>query len=199
MGLNYFPLHPSYRSEIYPCRHMKHPFLLLAAGVFLAATCFGALTPEDIRTKPHADIEKALPSEHPSAYYGYAARLFAEGKRDESIFWFYAGQIRYRVHLRANPTIDPSGDPALFSSLSATVGRQINEYAGGDPRTMFAHIQKALDWDAATPNGFTSKTEFKEVYEEIRAGLMRMKASMEQNIDALLDQRRKAGLEVRAK
>jgi len=34
--------------------------------------------------RPPATIEAALPNEHPSAYYGYAARLFREGKKDEA-------------------------------------------------------------------------------------------------------------------
>lgn len=178
---------------------MKSPYPFLIVLVCLSTTLLGALSPQEIQTKPHTEIEKALPSEHPSAYYGYAARLFADGKKDAAILWYYAGQIRYRFHLNANPQLDPSGDPAIFGSLNATVGKQINEYAGGDPKVMFAQIDKALAWDAKTKNDFTSKTKFKKQYDEIRAGLVAMKANMEKNIDQLLEQRKKAGLETRVK
>ncbi|MFL6546316.1 MAG: hypothetical protein ACJ8LM_14185 [Candidatus Udaeobacter sp.] len=44
--------------------------------------------------------------------------------------------------------MDPSGDPALFSSLSATVGKTINEYAGGNVKDWVKAIDRALKWDA---------------------------------------------------
>ena len=74
--------------------------------------------------------------------------MFREGKKDEAVFWFYVGQLRYRFHLKANPNMDPSGDPALFSSLSATVGKTINEYAGGNVKDWVKAIDRALKWDA---------------------------------------------------
>jgi hypothetical protein len=57
----------------------------------------------------------------------------AAGKRDEAVFWFYAGQLRYRVYLLVNKDkLEPSGDPAVFASLSEEIGRPLNEYAFGD-------------------------------------------------------------------
>jgi hypothetical protein len=54
-------------------------------------------------------------------------------QKDEAVFWFYAGQLRYRVYLLANKDkLKPSGDPALFASLSEEIGRPLNEYAFGD-------------------------------------------------------------------
>ena len=34
-----------------------------------------ALSPDDLKKLPPATIEAALPHEHPSAYYGYAASV----------------------------------------------------------------------------------------------------------------------------
>src|SRR2546430_14660952 len=110
---------------------MSLRILILLTLLSAYAPLHAALSPEDLKKLPPATIEAALPNEHLLAYYGYAARLFREGKKDEAVFWFYVGQLRYRFHLKANPHMDPSGDPALFSSLSATVGKTINEYAGG--------------------------------------------------------------------
>ena len=70
------------------------------------------------------------------------------------------GSIRYRFYLAANPNLDPSGDPALFASLQAVIGQQINKYAGGDLKMWVAQIDRALAWDDANANDFTSKKKF---------------------------------------
>lgn len=162
-----------------------------------SASVHAALSADDLKKLPPATIEAALPNEHPSAYYASGARLFREGKKDDSVFWFYVGQLRYRFHLKANPNIDPSGDPALFSSLSATVGRTINEYAGGNVKDWVKTIDRALKWDADTPNGFTSKKKFASIYEENRAGLKKMREQVENQAESIREQRKKAGLENR--
>jgi len=142
-------------------------------------------------------IEAALPNEHPSAYYTYAGRLFQEGKKDDAVFWFYVGQLRYRFHLKANPNLKPDGDPAVFSSLSATIGQAINEYAGGSVKGWVRAIERALKWDEESPNGFTSKQKFAAVYEENRAGLKKLRDQVESQADSIREQRKKAGLENR--
>src|SRR6266700_540887 len=124
--------------------------LRILIAIALGGPCVVAragLSPEDLRKLPPTQIEAALPSEHPASYYCYASRLFAEGKKDDAVVWFYIGQLRYRIYLKATPPTDPSGDPALFASLNATIGQAINEYAGGDPKAWVAQIQKALRWD----------------------------------------------------
>jgi hypothetical protein len=172
--------------------------ILIVLTLFCAyAPLHAALSPDDLKKLPPAKIEAALPNEHPSAYYGYAARLFREGKKDEAVFWFYVGQLRYRFHLKTKPNVDPSGDPALFSSLSATVGKTINEYAGGDVEDWVKAIDRALKWDADTPNGFTSKKKFATIYKENRAGLTKMRDQGESQADSIRQQRKKAGLENR--
>ena len=176
---------------------MSLRILILLTLLSAYAPLHAALSPEDLKKLPPAKIEAALPNEHPSAYYGYAARLFREGKKDEAVVWFYVGQLRYRFHLKANPNMDPSGDPALFSSLSATVGKTINEYAGGDVKDWVKAIDRALKWDADMPNGFTSKKKFATIYEENRAGLTKMRDQVESQADSIREQRKKAGLENR--
>jgi hypothetical protein len=44
-----------------------------------------------------------------------------------------------------------------------------------------AQIDKALAWDDKHPNGFTSKTKFKQAYQENRGGLIAMKKSLTQS------------------
>ena len=157
-----------------------------------------ALTPEQaVKTMPAAEVEKLLPREHPSIIYAYAGRLFSEGRKDDAVFWFYAGQLRYRVYLKANPKLEPSGDPALFASLNATLGKQLNEYAGGNIKEWVKAIDRALKWDADSENALTPKKTFAAIYAEIRAGLKKMRDQVESQGDIIRAQRKKAGLENR--
>ncbi|HEY8248351.1 MAG TPA: hypothetical protein VIG38_13845 [Hyphomicrobium sp.] len=59
-----------------------------------------------------------LAGEHPAEYYKRASELFKEGKKDDAVFIFYLGQLRFRTHLLAKPGGDPTGDPTIFASLS---------------------------------------------------------------------------------
>jgi hypothetical protein len=81
-------------------------------------------------------IKKGIENQHPIAYYVLAQKLFEGGQKDDAVFWFYAGQLRYRFHVSANPGLDPSGDPALLASMNESLGRPINEYAFGDLKTL---------------------------------------------------------------
>lgn len=168
--------------------------------LFALAVCCRAgqgKLPADMKNIPPEKIEAALPNEHPAAYYIYAKRLFEEGKKDDAVFWFYVGQLRYRIHLKANPKLDPSGDPAVFSSLSATLGKALNEYAGGSVKGWVAAMDRALKWDAENPNGFTSKEKFAKIYEENRAGLKELRDQVQKQAATIREQRKQAGLENR--
>jgi hypothetical protein len=167
--------------------------------MFIAATglLHAALTPEEVTKLPLKDIEARLPDEHPSSYFLFSARLLQEGKKDDAVFWFYIGSIRYRFYLAANPKLDPSGDPVLFGTLQETIGGPINEYAGGDPKKWAAQIDQALKWDEENNNKFTSKKKFKQEYQEIRDGLSGLKKMIEENIDQIKEQRKRSGLETK--
>ncbi|WP_373542600.1 hypothetical protein [Chamaesiphon sp.] len=141
-----------------------------------------------------SEVEAKLPSAHPTAYYLYAQKLYQAGRRDDAVFWFYVGQLRYRFHLSANPNLPQDGDPAIFASLNATLGQEINEYAGGDPVTWVAAIDRALKWDLNSPNYFTSKQQFNPKYTAIRTGLMELKQTIQAQAEEIRLQRSKIGL-----
>ena len=172
----------------------------LTLSIFaLAVAPLGAgLHPDLVLVLPEAYIEQQLPQSHPSCYYMYANRLFREGKREDAVFWCYVGQLRFRFHLLANPNIDPSGDPALYASLDDSVGGTINKYAGGNIKELLKTIDRALEWDEATPNEFTSKQKFAAVYEQNRTGLRKLRDYFESQAEAIREKRKKAGLENRS-
>jgi hypothetical protein len=164
--------------------------VILAVAVSQApadrASDFTKLTVEELK----AGIEK----QHPAAYYVLAKKLFQGGAQDEAVFWFYAGQLRYRLHLAAIPELPKSGDPALFGSLSEVIGAPLNEYAFGDLAQLVETIDKVLAWDEKTDNGFTSKTRNDAEWTSIRDGLRKMRAYVLQNGDAIRADRTKNGL-----
>jgi hypothetical protein len=152
------------------------------------------LTTEQIRQLPAATIEQKLAQEHPANFLLYAGRLWAEGKGDAAIFWFYAGQLRYRFHLQVNPKQEPGGEFALAGALQATLGEPINLYAGGDIPNWIEQIDRVLAWDAATENGFTSKTDHPREWETTRAGLLKLRDKLRDDRPSLEAQRAEAGI-----
>eukprot|EP01113_Clastostelium_recurvatum_P043806 TRINITY_DN7305_c0_g2_i1.p1 TRINITY_DN7305_c0_g2~~TRINITY_DN7305_c0_g2_i1.p1 ORF type:complete len:143 (+),score=16.38 TRINITY_DN7305_c0_g2_i1:62-430(+) len=97
---------------------------------------------------------------HPAALYTLAAKLLREGRPDEAVLWFYIGQIRYRFMLavenitaRGGATEGqprmmmgrPSDGAILFSALSESVGRPINEYAFGEVDKAVEQINSSLE------------------------------------------------------
>jgi len=146
---------------------------------------------------PIAEVEAALPSSHPAVLYAHARRLFETGRRDEAVVWFYAGQLRFRFHLRANPSLPKDGEPALMASLNATVGQTINEWAGGSPRQWASAIDQALAWDQAHPNATTARDQHAAAWEATRRGLAGLRDQILTNQDQIREQRRSRGLENR--
>ena len=173
--------------------------LAVSATVAVVAT-LGQAPPsgtEDLNRLTPDQLKASIERQHPAAYYVLAGKLFQSGERDEAVFWFYAGQLRYRFHLAANPDLPPGGDAALFASLSEVVGRPVNEYAFGDLAQLTATLDKVLAWDERTTNGFTSKTTHAATWNGIRDGLGQMRTSIIENGDRIRAQRKQNGLENR--
>ena len=140
--------------------------LLLVAA---AAGCASSPTPS-LEPNPEFSPEQAA-NAHPVQMYHHAGRLLEAGDMNEAAFWFYAGQLRYRVHLMARPDLPPDRDPALFASLNSVLGQEINEYLGARPDEWERVIERVLNWDANTPNHFTPKSEYSSEHERVRSGL----------------------------
>jgi hypothetical protein len=164
--------------------------LLMSAAAALGL----ASSPDDPMSKSPEQLMKGIESAHPATYYVLAKKLFESDRKDDAVFWFYAGQLRYRFHLSASPGLDPSGDPALFASLGEVVGRPINEWAFGDLKALDATIGRVLQWDEEKPNGFTSKKDHAEELKKIRAGLGEMRGYLAKNGESIRAQRKANGL-----
>jgi len=152
-------------------------FVRLGAGIvcgFLVGVSTGAAEPKVPGAQMTVEqIKTGAPAVHPATLYLLAKQLFERGERDEAVFWFYVGQLRYRFYLEANPHIDPTGDPALFSSLSEVIGLPINQYAFKNTAELVKTLGRVGEWDEKNPNGFTSKENNHAVWLQVRQGFQK--------------------------
>lgn len=162
---------------------------LLAA---LAATPLGAAIPAFAAGE--AALLQGVEGDHPAGYYRRAADLMRAGRRDEAVFVFYLGQLRYRTHLAARPDLPRDRDPALFASLSEVVGRPVNEYAFGDIPALDRTLKAVMAYDAANPDRFTSPTEFPQASRTVRTGMEQFRAQIVAQRETIRTQRQANGL-----
>jgi hypothetical protein len=130
---------------------------LFVSAIVLALWSSAVLAQGPVAAPPAV---QELAGQHPAEYYKRAGELFKAGKKDEAVFIFYLGQLRYRTHLLAKRDLDPTGDPAIFASLSEMAGKPINQYAFGDIPSLARTIDAVLAYDTASPDTFTSPSEF---------------------------------------
>ncbi|MBL8571545.1 MAG: hypothetical protein JNK84_20910 [Phreatobacter sp.] len=171
-------------------------FACISRRTLLACAGLTALMPQAVRARQSgaAGVAAHFAGKHPSAYYQEAANLFRIGRQDEAVFLFYLGQLRYRTHLRARPNLPQGGDPALFASLSESIGRPINEYAFGDISALERTIAQVLAFDLAFPDTFTSPTEFPDALRANREGMETLRRRIIAEADRIREGRRANGL-----
>ena len=179
------------QERLLPCSVQAHGFGLVLRDPPEPAECDDSV---DVQTIGLDELIRIIPDQHPAFYYTLAARLFAANRRDEAVFWFYAGQLRYRTRLSCHPNLRPDIEPALFGSLQETVGRPVNEYGFGDPPVLLATLARVLAWDAATRNGFEPKAACAGPIERQREGLGRLIAQVRTNMEDIRRQRTANGL-----
>jgi hypothetical protein len=148
----------------------------LDGGNIDAATARGVKEPTG---KLIGDVEHT----HPVAMVFLAKRLFDEGRRDEAVFWFYEGQLRWRAYLEQEPNPD---DRDRFERLFQTVGPDINQYAFGDTAALLKTIDAVLDWDVKHPDEFTPNGKAKD---DARSGLKSLAAYIVSHKDDIRKQR----------
>ena len=174
--------------------------LAVVALPAIASTQGGSRT-ERNEMPSQGDLEQQTPNQiiasaetaHPAALYVLASKLMGAGRPDEAVRWFYIGQLRYRFHLMTDPP-GVADERILFSALSESVGRSINEYAFGDVDGAVREIDAALAWDAAHANHFTSKIAYPGQLATIREGLVALRDTMLARKDEIRETRRSNGL-----
>lgn len=164
----------------------------------------GAQSPD---LRDWADLAYGFESRHPADSYVWALELFELGRRDEAVFMFYLGQLRWRIHMVANPQFSPGNEPAIFGGVTWDVGEVLNRYVFGDIPVMARTIQAVLDFDAAYPDRFTTNPAIAGVRnarpatarhrQEVRQGLANLRKRMLDEAETIRSKRREGGLENR--
>jgi hypothetical protein len=175
--------------------------LLASLAPPIGSTQTGGSMPEKQAVPSPGDLEQQTPeqiiagaeSAHPAALYVLASKLMRAGRPDEAVRWFYIGQLRYRFHLMTGPP-NAADERILFSALSESVGRPINEYAFGDIDGVVREIDAALAWDAAHANHITSKSAFPGPLAKTRDGLVALRDDMLARKDEIRETRKSNGL-----
>lgn len=90
------------------------------------------------------DITTAPDSYAPPVLYEAASALFADGRKDESMFWFYLGQLRARSD--ANKRKDASGQ-RMVSGFNERHGSRINRHAFKDLNKLRKVVGDVVAWD----------------------------------------------------
>ena len=126
---------------------------------------------------------------HWTSFYHAAEALFKQGKKNDAVKWYYAGQIRARVAAGIDP--DPSRNNAMMVAMAQGIGQPIMHYAHADQDTWLTQINAALAWDRQHPlpanplqvigisDVAWDSANFQMVYDEVRAGLKAMRDEVE--------------------
>jgi hypothetical protein len=83
----------------------------------------------------------------PPVFYLLSSAFFREDKKDEAMFWFYAGQLRGRID--ANICADKSAGSAI-DVLNEKFGPEINQYAFKDIPKLTNTVERVLAWEEKT-------------------------------------------------
>jgi hypothetical protein len=90
----------------------------------------------------------------PPVFYLTSSVLYDLGRRDEAIFWFYAGQLRARFD--ANRCLDSSARQAV-GVLNQKYGTPINQYAVKDLGNLELVVRNVVAWDKNTPHNYDGR------------------------------------------
>jgi hypothetical protein len=84
----------------------------------------------------------------PPVFYVLSSVLFEQDKKDEAVFWFYAGQLRGRID--ANICADKSARSAV-GALNQKFGAPINQYSFRNMSLLTNTVERVLAWEEKTP------------------------------------------------
>jgi hypothetical protein len=116
------------------------------AGITDNATqeLLGRLATAATRESAIRDITTAPDSYTPPVLYEVASALYADGRKDESVYWFYLGQLRGRSD--ANKRKDASGQ-RMIAFFNDRHGSPINRHAFKDLHRLRKVVGDVVAWD----------------------------------------------------
>ncbi len=142
-----------------------------------------------------AELLEGVENRHPIEYMLLASLLMQEKREDEAVFWFYAGQLRYRYYRAAG-----FGDPeegSLGAAMLQSVGSVVNAYAFGDLPKLRQTLDEVIAWDETTPNAFSPESKTAPTRQEVLDGLQKLRQETIDSAEDIRAERVKNGLENR--
>jgi hypothetical protein len=168
---------------------MPRAFLISAATVLIFSQITPAHEPDAVQTIEQ--LELGIQDKAPDTYFALATELFRNGQKDDAAFWYYVGELRYRLLLLARTkSAEASDEQAHFWFLSQSVGKSIYENAERRSAVLMRAIDRALEWDLEEPNGYTSKSVFRAEHERARQELLALRERIKEDPAGLKGNRR---------
>ncbi len=172
--------------------------LLLAAGLLFPVlaqaqpgiAAGGKEATNQLQSQSIDALAAGIEHDHALAALELSKKLWEAGRKDDAVFFFYLGQLRYRAYLLANPNGDPSGGRALFDALMAAMGPPINQYAFGDIPALVATIDRIIAWDDSHSDDYATP----KARDDVKAGLKKMRADVLARQDEIRRTRSQNGL-----
>ncbi|WOE75605.1 hypothetical protein [Alterisphingorhabdus coralli] len=164
------------------------------ASTLLHMTATAETTQLEAQNVPLEQLEASISQRQPLDYYVLALRLFEAGEKERATFWYYAGQLRWRVRLSCVEGIAPDGEQALFSSMNYQVGDTVNRYIGGYPSRWSKIIRDVAKWDENAANTYDYGQNCAAQNAEQRQGMLGLADNIDRNRDKLMQSRAQNGL-----
>ncbi|MFN3500628.1 MAG: hypothetical protein ACK4ZJ_00050 [Allorhizobium sp.] len=171
--------------------------VLFGLGMATAlATGAQALDTSQLSAMSAEQIAEEAAYVHPAQLYVVATHYASRGEGALAAQWLYAAQLRYRFLVEAGGEA-ARGEGIKLGYLDVITGDPIRLYIAGNVDEWIGAMQWALDWDDASTNTTTSKSEHAEVLQKIRLGLESMITAVDHNRDMILLDRQARQQEIR--
>lgn len=153
------------------------PIRVAAAAPLKPPASFKGLTKQQ--------AEARLIAEHPSAFLVYGVELLEAGRVEDALLMYQVGMFRYSFYAEA--TNNKAEHDAMFE-LMVPLYQALLDDNRMNPKRTIDRLERALAWDAAHDNHFTSKTKYAAEYQKQRAAMEKER----QKSEAIMKEHQKA-------
>jgi hypothetical protein len=153
--------------------------VLIGAPSRGAAEAILALGPAQYQSLQKAPLDQLIEEadrSHPIAMMVLARRLYESGQRDDAVFWFYAGQLRWRAQLVASPS---QADLEAFTTLFQAM-EEINSFSACNTTKLQATVDRVLAWDQSHPDPLATPASAKD---KLREGLKQQATELSLDVE----------------
>lgn len=126
-------------------------------------------------------VAENLEKQHPVVFFEEAGKRLANGQTNDAGFLYYLGSLRYRYYLISNPDFNPSGEPAIFSSMKYIIGEQVNTALRENIDSLIVILDSVICWDKRHDYIYFSKTKHPEKHQEVLNGLIDLRKEVSDN------------------